>query len=95
MIKFLLTALAIFMLWKMVMGDWFKGKKSAPENRKQEPLIAKDEMVKDPICGAFVSKGEAKRVRQGDHLTYFCSDMCRDEYLKRIEAGQDGEGGKG
>jgi len=91
--KFLLTALAVYLLWKMVMGDWTKGKKEKQEKQKHEPLVVKGEMVKDPICGAFVAKDTAKRVRQGDHLTYFCSDFCRDEYLRRLEAGQNGEGG--
>ena len=89
--KFLLTALVVFVLWKMVMGDWIKGKKDNQEKQKHEPLIAKGEMVKDPICGSFVSKGDAKRVREGDHLTYFCSDMCRDEYLRRLDAGENGK----
>lgn len=93
--RILLTALVVFLLWKMIMGDWKKGRQDKQEKQKREPLVVKGEMVKDPICGAFVAKEGAKRVRQGDTLTYFCSDMCRDEYLKRLEAGHDGDNGKG
>ena len=92
--KFLFLAAVGFFLWKMFVGDWKQKAKEQKEHAKQEPLVAKGEMVKDPICGAFVSMDDAKRVRQGDQLTYFFSDQCRDEYLKRLEAGH-GEDSKG
>jgi YHS domain-containing protein len=42
-------------------------------------------MVKDPMCGAFVSKEGDIRVRQGDKVHYFCSYECRDKYIKMIQ----------
>ena len=47
-------------------------------------------MVKDPMCGAFVSKDGDIRVREGEKVHYFCSYECRDKYVKMLQ-GQSSE----
>jgi ribosomal protein L24E len=56
------------------------------KNEEKDNLVATGEMVKDPFCGAFVSKDGDIRVRQGDKVHYFCSYECRDKYVKMIRA---------
>ncbi len=38
-----------------------------------------DVLVKDPVCGAMVPKGQAVIHRSWGKTTYFCSEACRDK----------------
>jgi YHS domain-containing protein len=98
--KLLLLAICAFVVWKLFAGD--KRYKQSKENDKaqenKEQLIASGELVKDPVCGAYVSKNSDIRVRHGDVLLNFCSYECREKYLQRIQGQQsapgDGQGGQ-
>jgi len=87
--KLLILAICAFVVWKLFVGDkrWKEGK----TKEKSEDLVASGEMVKDPVCGAYVSKNSDIRVRQGDVVLNFCSYDCREKYLKRLED-QSGNG---
>ena len=90
MTKFLLLAICVFVVWKLFAGD--KRFKETKAKESQDNLVASGEMVKDPVCGAYVSKNSDIRVRQGDVVLNFCSYDCREKYLKRLE---DQGGGSG
>lgn len=87
--KLLVLAVCAFIVWKLFAGD--KRWKESKAKEKKEDLVASGEMVKDPVCGAYVSKNSDIRVRQGDVVLNFCSYECREKYLKRLESG-DGSG---
>ncbi|MDP2847937.1 MAG: transcriptional regulator [Humidesulfovibrio sp.] len=89
MTKLLILAICAFVVWKLFVGD--KRWKETKAQEKKEDLVASGEMVKDPVCGAYVSKNSDIRVRQGDVLLNFCSYDCREKYLARIE-GENGGG---
>ena len=89
MTKLLVLAICAFVVWKLFAGD--KRFKQSKAQEKTEDLVASGEMVKDPVCGAYVSKNSDIRVRQNDVVLNFCSYDCRDKYLKRIEE-QNGGG---
>lgn len=86
--KLLIVFICGFVVWKLFMGDK-RYKQNKPEE-KPEPLQASGEMVKDPVCGAYVSKNSDIRVRQGDVVLNFCSYDCRETYLKRIQGPEEG-----
>jgi YHS domain-containing protein len=92
MLRLLIYAALAYFLWKLFMGGSKKTKK--PEPKPQETVVAKGEMVKDPICGAYVSPDSGLMVRHGGGTRYFCSQECRQEYMRRLEAGQDQENPK-
>ena len=55
-----------------------------------EPPVAPEggeELVQDPVCGMFVSRREAVRMREGGRTYYFCGKGCRDAFLAK---GRDG-----
>jgi YHS domain-containing protein len=85
MLKLLLLVGGIFVLFKLFTGD--KKVKQAKGKKEEERLVASGEMVKDPICGAFVEKDGPIRVRSGETVHSFCSYQCRDKFLKQLEAG--------
>jgi len=88
--KLLLLAICVFVVWKLFAGD--KRYKQSKEKDDKEQLIASGELVRDPVCGAYVSKNSDIRVRQGDVVLNFCSYECRETYLKRIQAQQPQQG---
>ncbi len=86
--KLLIVFICGFVVWKLFMGD--KRYKQNKTEEKTENLQASGEMVKDPVCGAYVSKNSDIRVRQGDVVLNFCSYDCRETYLKRIQGPEQG-----
>lgn len=86
MLKFIVIGLALFLLYKLFMGD--KKQKSVKKEKEVKNMAASGEMVKDPICGTFVPKDGDIRVRQGEDVHVFCSYDCRDKYLKQLESGE-------
>lgn len=80
--KFIILALAGFILYKMFVND---SKRKAKESKKEtERLKATGELVRDPVCGSYVSLESDIRVREGETVHRFCSYECRDKYLKQL-----------
>ncbi|MDK2957555.1 MAG: hypothetical protein PWQ57_3053 [Desulfovibrionales bacterium] len=82
MLKLIIFAVAAFVLYKLLTGD--KRKKEQDKERDIKKKAAKGELVKDPVCGTYVSLDSDIRVRQGDTVHRFCSYECRDRFLKQI-----------
>ncbi len=84
MIKWIILALAAFVLYKLVFND--KGRKDKEEEKSRARKIATGEMVKDPICGAYVDVEGSISVRDGKTIHRFCSYDCREKFLEQLEA---------
>ncbi|BDQ32681.1 hypothetical protein JCM14722_02230 [Pseudodesulfovibrio portus] len=84
LLKFIIIGVAIFIVYKLFMGD--KKKKSMQSEKVVKQKVAAGEMVKDPICGTYVERDGSIRVREGEKVRVFCSYECRDKYLKQIGA---------
>jgi YHS domain-containing protein len=83
MFKLVIFAAAGFVLYKLIMGD--QKKKNLSREKKKQDLIDSGEMVKDPVCGTYVSTETGIRVKDDDQVHYFCSYECRDAFLKNKE----------
>jgi YHS domain-containing protein len=72
----LLLLLVAWGFWKVVDGviEAFGG---LPRKTK-----APVKLVRDPVCGTWVSPGESLALRAGDTTHYFCSDACRARFAK-------------
>lgn len=88
MLKYALMLVLGFILWKMIAKDWSFGKKKT-EEKPHEPLVSRGEMVKDPVCGVFVSPGTGFSLRHEGREVHFCGQECRDEYARRLAEGGD------
>lgn len=80
--KFIILAVAGFVLYKMFIND--AKKKTKQSKQETERLKATGELVRDPACGTYVSLDSDIRVREGDTVHRFCSYECRDSYLKQL-----------
>lgn len=43
-----------------------------------------EEMVRDPVCGAYISAARAERVNVGASTVFFCSRKCLEEYRRKL-----------
>ncbi len=80
--KILILVVVGYVLYRMFMND--RKKKTEDTQKEKDHLIATGEMVKDPVCGAYIDADSHISVRDGSTVHRFCSYDCRDEYLKRI-----------
>ncbi|MBI9078232.1 MAG: transcriptional regulator [Pseudodesulfovibrio sp.] len=84
MLKFIVIGVALFLVYKLFMGD--KKKKEMNEKNTIKDKVASGEMVKDPACGTYVEKNGSIRVREGEKVHVFCSYECRDKFLKQLQS---------
>ncbi|WP_419779636.1 transcriptional regulator [Maridesulfovibrio sp.] len=84
MLKFIVIAVAAFVMWKLFTGDQKKKQDKAGNDFNKK--VKTGEMVKDPICGAYVPKDGDIRVRNGEKIECFCSYECRDKYIKSLDS---------
>ncbi|UZP68291.1 transcriptional regulator [Desulfovibrio mangrovi] len=89
LIKLLIFAVCGWALFKMFTNDSKRktDKDAAKKAKDIERKVATGEMVKDPVCGAYVSLDQEIRVRNGETIHRFCSYECRDKYLAQLEQG--------
>ena len=89
LLKFALIAVGIFIVYKLFANDFLHKKKrgSEKEAKVMEKKKAAGELVKDPVCGTYVSLDDSITVRDGEKLHHFCSYDCRDKFLKQLEEG--------
>lgn len=87
MLKFVVIALGIFIVYKLFANDFLHKKKKSGEKEAKvtEKKKAAGELVKDPVCGTYVSLDDSITVRDGDEVYHFCSYDCRDKFLKQLE----------
>jgi len=85
--KILFYGVVIYFLYKMFLGE--KKHRQEEAKKEQEILIAKGEMVKDPVCGSYVALDNSVRTNHNGEIVHFCSYECRDKYLKRIASSQN------
>ena len=51
---------------------------------KQATAKPAAELKKDPVCGAFISPELAVTEKHKGQIVHFCSQKCRDEYLRTV-----------
>lgn len=89
LIKLALIALLVWFLYRSVRrlmsGGEQKGQRPAPKGPDQ--VI--DVMVQDPQCGTYLPKHEAIKAFVKDEERFFCSEACRDAFIRGEKPGQD------
>ena len=85
MLKWLLLIAAGYFLYRLVTNE--ARKKSKDDKKQKEEMVATGEMVRDPVCGAYIDANGGVTVRDGEKTYRFCSYECRDTFLKQLESG--------
>jgi uncharacterized protein len=85
LIRIALVALALYVLWRACSRllrslGMMSGQQAGPVHPGAHPI---DELVQDPVCGVYVPRREAIELRDRGEPHYFCSEKCRDQYLRQ------------
>jgi YHS domain-containing protein len=79
----ILLPLFVFALLRSFLRSFFQTKKDvarpAPEQARPT-VFAGGELIKDPVCGTYVSAGASITRTVNGQLLHFCSKECRDKY---------------
>lgn len=89
LVKLLLIGAGLFILYKLFANDFLSKKKASSEKEAKATKKKKEagELVKDQVCGTYVSIDDSITVRDGEKVHHFCSYECRDKFLKQLEDG--------
>jgi len=85
MLKWLVLIAAGYFLYRLVTNE--SRKKSKDDKKQKEDMVATGEMVRDPVCGAYIDANGGVTVRDGEKTYRFCSYECRDTFLKQLQGG--------
>ena len=83
----LLRVLLITMIIRVVFG--FFSQLAAPRSRPASGPAARPKeraggtLVRDPHCGTYIPTTRAIAAGSGASVHYFCSEKCRDDYMRR------------
>jgi len=81
---FLLTLLFVFIaraFWQVVGGVIEAARGTQPTRGRTRTQAVK--LVKDPVCGTFVSPRAALSATASGSTYYFCSEECRAKFSRR------------
>ena len=79
--KLLLLALIAYLAYRAV-KSWVMRNLQVPGQAGTNAAEIDDVMVKDPVCGIYFPKREGVPLRHGGQTLMFCSDQCRDRFIK-------------
>jgi YHS domain-containing protein len=83
-LRFLLLALLFVFIarafWKVVGGVMEAARGAEPRRGGESPAV---KLVRDPVCGTFVSPRAALSSRASGSTHYFCSEECRAKFSQR------------
>jgi YHS domain-containing protein len=86
MLRFLLIAILLMLIarafWRVVDGI-IEGAGGAERRKQVRPGV---KLVRDPVCGTFVTPGGSLSLTSGGSTHYFCSEKCRADYKSRARA---------
>jgi len=79
MLRFLIILfLLIYILYRLL----WKDNRNRNQRTKGQKSIRNEEMVKDPVCGTYVSLDLAIPAKKEGRTYHFCSKECRNKFLK-------------
>ena len=88
-LRFLLFLIVFFFLKKLFSTIFSSGRQQRQnvprDSAGNNPLVKRDQVEKDPVCGMFVAREAAVMLKTGDGDRYFCSEECREKFLEKVK----------
>ncbi len=76
-LRIVILLLLLYILYRLLTGE---RRRPAAERPAASPPEHHDVLVEDPVCHAYVPKGQAVVLREGEVFRYFCSEHCREAF---------------
>ncbi len=87
LLRFIFLIIVFFFVKKLLFSVFSIGKSSRPkvprDSERNNPLVKRDQVEKDPVCGMFVAREAAVMLKTSEGDRYFCSEECRDKFLEQ------------
>ena len=77
MLETILVLLVARAFWRVVDGIL---QAASGQPRQPDQRASPVKLVRDPVCGTYVSPGSALTLNTGGATHYFCSEECRSKY---------------
>jgi len=82
-LRILVLLLLFYILYRLLLkGGTKRGRKQFSRTGKPNSTLADDILEEDPVCHTYIPRGQASQLKEKDTIHYFCSDSCRDKYIK-------------
>ena len=78
-----MSRMLIFFLIGYLIYVLVKKRSTGKIQEKKEEV--KEEMFRDPVCGVYVTKGDAVIGRHDGERIHFCSMACLEKYREQLE----------
>lgn len=81
----ILLLLATWAFWRMMDGviEVLGGGKPAARRAARRQQAQPVKLARDPVCGTWVSPRDARSLKTGSAVQYFCSEECRQQFEAR------------
>ena len=79
-LKIFVVGVLLYIAFRMIFGG--RKKKVGKEDKRSGELPAHDVLMEDPVCKSLVPTQQAFVLEHGGAKYYFCSEKCRDAFLK-------------
>lgn len=76
LVFYLLIGVAVYLLARIFL-------RKGPAHRPQRS--GEVETFQDPVCGVYVTRGDAVSAKIEGKWVYFCSTECREKYRRNLE----------
>jgi len=82
-LRIILIGLLIYVVTRFILLTMRYLKSQSFEMRDQVPPSDSEvnEMVRDPVCGVYITPREAISVVERGRRIHFCSEQCRQKYI--------------
>ncbi len=82
MIRILIYGLVIYAIYRFLKSKGLSFATQKEQSFHDSTSVKEAELIQDPQCGAYFLKQNGVKARVQGRTLYFCSEICRDEYLK-------------
>jgi len=82
--RFLLRVAVVFVIVMAAISalrGMFAPTQPQPSGRETTGSNKGGKLMKDPVCGTYVSKDQSLTATRGTETFHFCSEKCHDEFL--------------
>ena len=81
-LRLLILGILLYILYRLLFGGKKRRVKTEGQNDRGGQLSGHDVLVEDPVCHTYIPKKQALVVQQDDKSYFFCSEKCRETFLR-------------
>lgn len=82
-LRILILCILFYIFFRLLFGGKKVPRNTGSKTGQGGQLSSQDILVEDPVCHTYVPKKQAISWEQNDKTYYFCSEKCRESFLKK------------